>query len=79
MEEQVLLCQSSAVLVVVEKSYQKEHNFLFKSLSSFVKAWLGRYRLGAMYNTVDDLKNQKDIATSATEDHTYGAWLAVEQ
>lgn len=39
----------------------------------------GSYRLGAMYNTADDPKNQKDIATGRAEDRTYGAWLAIEQ
>ena len=39
----------------------------------------GSYRVGAMYNTADDPKNQKDIAIGVVEDRTYAAWLAVEQ
>lgn len=39
----------------------------------------GSYRLGAMYNTANELKNQKDVRTGEAEDRTFAAWLAVEQ
>lgn len=39
----------------------------------------GSYRVGVMYNTADQLKNQKDIVTGAAKDHSYGAWFAAEQ
>lgn len=39
----------------------------------------GIYRIGAFYNTADDLKNQKDIVTGEPESHTYGMWGVVEQ
>ncbi|ANF82406.1 porin [Acinetobacter sp. NCu2D-2] len=39
----------------------------------------GSYRIGGMYNTADDVKNQKDIATGQPEDRTFGGWIAVEQ
>lgn len=39
----------------------------------------GSYRIGGMYNTADDLKNQKDIATGQAEDRTFAGWLAIEQ
>lgn len=47
------------------------------------KLWLnglsGSYRVGAMYNTADEIKNQKDVATGEAEDRTFAGWLAVEQ
>lgn len=39
----------------------------------------GIYRIGAFYNTADDLKNQKDIVTGEPKSHTYGMWGVVEQ
>ncbi len=39
----------------------------------------GSYRVGGMYNTADKPENQKDIATGAPEDRTFGGWIAVEQ
>lgn len=39
----------------------------------------GSYRIGGMYNTADDAKNQKDIITAEGEDRTFAGWLAVEQ
>lgn len=44
-----------------------------------VNGLAGSYRLGGMYNTADDAKNQKDIATGAAEDRTFGGWIAIEQ
>lgn len=47
------------------------------------KSWLndlpGSYRVGGMYNTADDAKNQKDIISGEAEDRTFAGWLAVEQ
>lgn len=47
------------------------------------KSWLnglpGSYRVGGMYNTADDVKNQKDVATGTAEDRTFAGWLALEQ
>lgn len=45
----------------------------------FINDLSGTYRIGAMYNTSDDPKNQKDIVTSQPEDHSYGSWVAIEQ
>ena len=40
----------------------------------------GSYRVGGMYNTADDAKNQKDIAnTKDGKNRTFAGWLAVEQ
>ena len=42
----------------------------------------GSYRLGTLYNTADDAKNQYDVAYAAKtvgEDRSYGGWLAFEQ
>ncbi|OTG79001.1 carbohydrate porin [Acinetobacter sp. ANC 5054] len=40
----------------------------------------GSYRVGAMYNTADEVKNQKDIANpSDAKNRTFGGWVAVEQ
>ncbi|ENV46405.1 hypothetical protein P255_00544 [Acinetobacter brisouii CIP 110357] len=39
----------------------------------------GIYRIGAFYNTANDLKNQKDIVTGEPKSHTYGVWGVVEQ
>lgn len=46
---------------------------------SFLNHLAGSYRVGGMYNTADDLKNQKDIATGAAEDRTFAGWVAIEQ
>lgn len=49
-------------------------------LKSFVNGLPGSYRVGGIYNTADDAKNQKDIAnTTDAKNRTYGGWLAVEQ
>ena len=39
----------------------------------------GSYRVGGMYNTADNPKNQKDIKTGKPEDRTFAGWLAIEQ
>ncbi|WP_180159904.1 carbohydrate porin [Acinetobacter sp. YH12054] len=39
----------------------------------------GSYRFGAMYNTADNVKNQKDIISGEAEDRTFGGWVAIEQ
>ena len=42
----------------------------------------GSYRVGAMYNTADEAKNQYDVAYAkgtVGEDRTFAGWLAVEQ
>lgn len=42
----------------------------------------GSYRLGTLYNTADDAKNQYDVAylaKSVGEDRSYGGWIAFEQ
>ena len=46
---------------------------------SLVNGLPGSYRVGGMYNTADDAKNQKDIITGQGEDRTFAGWLAVEQ
>lgn len=46
---------------------------------SFVNGLPGSYRVGGMYNTADDVANQKDIATGEGKNRTYAGWLAVEQ
>ena len=40
----------------------------------------GSYRVGGMYNTADDVANQKDIANPTdAKNRTFAGWLAVEQ
>lgn len=39
----------------------------------------GSYRVGMMYNTADNIENQKDIVTGEAKDHTSGAWFVAEQ
>lgn len=39
----------------------------------------GSYRIGMMYNTADNIQNQKDIVTGEAQDHTYGMWFVAEQ
>lgn len=46
---------------------------------TFIKGLPGSYRVGGMYNTADDAKNQKDIVNGKAEDRTFAGWLAVEQ
>lgn len=46
---------------------------------SFVNGLPGSYRVGGMYNTADEVKNQKDIQTGEQQDRTFAGWLAVEQ
>ena len=46
---------------------------------SLVNGLPGRYRFGAMYNTADNVKNQKDIISGEAEDRTFGGWVAIEQ
>jgi porin len=46
---------------------------------SFINGLAGTYRIGAMYNNADDLKNQKNIRTGQGENHTYGAWFNLDQ
>lgn len=47
---------------------------------TFVNGLPGSYRVGGMYNTADDAKNQKDVANPADgKNRTFAGWLAVEQ
>lgn len=46
---------------------------------SFVNGLPGSYRVGGMYNTADDIANQKDIATGEGKNRTFAGWLAIEQ
>lgn len=47
---------------------------------SFVNGLPGSYRVGGMYNTADDVKNQKDVANPTDgKNRTFAGWLAVEQ
>lgn len=46
---------------------------------SLLSGLSGSYRIGGMYNTADDVKNQKDIATGKADDRTFAGWLALEQ
>jgi porin len=39
----------------------------------------GIYRIGAFYNTADEIQNQKDIVTGESEDRSYGFWGVMEQ
>ena len=52
---------------------------VFWTPKSLVNGLPGSYRVGGMYNTADDAKNQKDIITGQGEDRTFAGWLAVEQ
>ena len=47
---------------------------------ALVNGLASSYRVGAIYNTADDVKNQKDIANPAdAKNRTFAGWLAVEQ
>ncbi len=47
---------------------------------SLVNGLAGSYRVGGMYNTADDVKNQKDIANPTdAKNRTFGGWVAIEQ
>lgn len=46
---------------------------------SLVNGLPGSYRVGGMYNTADDIANQKDVATGEGKNRTFAGWLAVEQ
>lgn len=46
---------------------------------SLVNGLPGSYRFGVMYNTADNVKNQKDIISGEAEDRTFGGWVAIEQ
>ncbi|WP_312050981.1 carbohydrate porin [Acinetobacter schindleri] len=46
---------------------------------SFVNGLPGSYRVGGMYNTTDDIANQKVIATGEGKNRTFAGWLAIEQ
>lgn len=46
---------------------------------SLVNGLPGSYRVGGMYNTADDVANQKDVATGEGKSRTFAGWLAVEQ
>lgn len=46
---------------------------------SLINSLAGTYRVGAMYNTADETKNQKDIRTGQQQNHTYGAWFNFDQ
>jgi porin len=46
---------------------------------SLINGLAGTYRVGAMYNSADQAKNQKDIRTGQQQNHTYGAWFNFDQ
>ncbi|WP_432209607.1 carbohydrate porin [Acinetobacter variabilis] len=46
---------------------------------SLINGLPGSYRVGGMYNTADDVANQKDVATGEGKNRTFAGWLAVEQ
>lgn len=46
---------------------------------SLVNGLPGSYRVGGMYNTADDVANQKDVVTGEGKNRTFAGWLAVEQ
>ncbi|MFW2045739.1 carbohydrate porin [Acinetobacter variabilis] len=47
---------------------------------SLVNGLPGSYRVGGMYNTADDVANQKDVANPTdAKNRTFAGWLAVEQ
>lgn len=47
---------------------------------SLVNGLPGSYRVGGMYNTADDVANQKDVAKPTdAKNRTFAGWLAVEQ
>jgi porin len=46
---------------------------------SLINGFAGTYRVGAMYNSADEAKNQKDIRTGQQQNHTYGAWFNFDQ
>lgn len=46
---------------------------------SLINGLPGSYRVGGMYNTADDIANQKDIATGEGKNRTFAGWLAIEQ
>ena len=46
---------------------------------SLINGLAGTYRVGAMYNSADEAKNQKDIRTGQQQNHTYGAWFNFDQ
>lgn len=46
---------------------------------SLINGLPGSYRIGGMYNTADDVQNQKDVATGQAEDRTIAGWLAIDQ
>lgn len=46
---------------------------------SLVNGLPGSYHVGGMYNTADDVANQKDVATGEGKNRTFAGWLAVEQ
>ncbi|MDO6644415.1 carbohydrate porin [Acinetobacter guillouiae] len=46
---------------------------------SLINGLAGTYRVGAMYNSADEAKNQKDIRTRQQQNHTYGAWFNFDQ
>ena len=46
---------------------------------SLITGLAGTYRVGAMYNSADEAKNQKDIRTGQQQNHTYGAWFNFDQ
>ena len=46
---------------------------------SLINGLPGSYRVGGMYNTADDIANQKHIATGEGKNRTFAGWLAIEQ
>lgn len=47
---------------------------------NFVNGLPGSYRIGGMYNTADDVNNQKDVANPTDgKNRTFAGWLAIEQ
>ncbi|WP_171531908.1 carbohydrate porin [Acinetobacter defluvii] len=62
--------QADGVTIPVEMIWQPK---------AFLNGLAGTYRVGAMYNTADEVKNQKDIRTGEAENHTYGFWFNFDQ
>lgn len=62
--------QADGITIPIEMIWQPK---------SLINALAGTYRVGAMYNTADETKNQKDIRTGQQQNHTYGAWFNFDQ
>lgn len=62
--------QADGVTIPIEVIWQPKQ---------FVNDLSGSYRIGMMYNTAHEIKNQKDIRTGERQNHTYGTWFAMDQ